>query len=91
MGGVSTNGTATVTTDASGYATVTFSRTLPATPTGIVASGVAPSSGGSIAASLIAHNPSSTGFRVRVLNQAGAAVAGQTVTLSYHAVVGARS
>jgi hypothetical protein len=34
-------------------------------------------------------SPSTTGFRVRVLNQNGAVVGSQSVTLSYHAVAGA--
>jgi hypothetical protein len=34
-------------------------------------------------------SPSTTGFRFRVLNQNGAAVGSQNVTLSYHAVAGA--
>ena len=90
-GWVAANATTAVTTDANGYATVGFAQALPATPTGIVAVGVAPASGGSIAASLIAHSPTTTGFRVRVLNQTGGAVASQSVTLSYHAVAGTRS
>jgi len=88
-GGVSVNGTTAVTTDSSGYATVTFGQALPSAPTGMVASGVSPSAGGSIAASLVVDTPSTTGFRVRVLNQNGAVVASQSVTLSYHAVAGA--
>jgi RHS repeat-associated protein len=90
-GGVAANATSAVTTDASGYATVSFAQALPAAPTGIVAVGVAPASGGSIAASLIAYNPTTTGFRVRVLNQTGALVANTSVTLAYHAVTGTRS
>jgi RHS repeat-associated protein len=85
-GWVAESTTATVTTDASGYATVTFAQALPSVPTGIVAVGVAPDSGANIAASLIAHNPTASSFRVRVLNHAGAIVASQSVTLSYHAV-----
>jgi len=90
-GWVAANAATAVTTDANGYATVTFGQALPTAPTGIVASGVAPASGGSIAASLIAHSPTATSFRVRVLNQNGAVVASQSVTLSYHAVAGTRS
>jgi RHS repeat-associated protein len=90
-GWVAANATGAVTTDANGYATVSFAQALPSTPSGIVAVGVAPASGGSIAASVIPHSPTPTGFRVRVLNQTGAVVASQSVTLSYHAVAGTRS
>src|SRR6266508_2675384 len=86
------NATVQVTTSSTdGYAPVTFDRALPATPTGIVASGVAPATGTYIAASLLVDYPTAGGFRVRVLNQTGAAVLGQKVTLSYHAVAGTRS
>ena len=90
-GWVATNSTTVATTDASGYATVRIAAALPTAPTGIIASGVAPSSGSNIAASLLAHSPTATTFRVRVLNQNGAVVASQSVTLSYHAVAGTRS
>jgi RHS repeat-associated protein len=85
-GWVAANATTAVTTDASGYATVSYDQALPSIPTAIVAVGVAPASGGNIAASLIAHNPTATNFRVRVLNQTGAIVASLSVTLSYRAV-----
>jgi YD repeat-containing protein len=85
-GWVAANATTAVTTDANGYATVSFAQALPSTPTGIVAVGVAPSGGGSIAAGLIAHNPTATSFRVRVGNQTTGWVASQSVTLAYHAV-----
>jgi RHS repeat-associated protein len=85
-GWVAANATTAVTTDANGYATVSFAQALPSAPTGIVAVGVAPSGGGSIAAGLIAHNPTATSFRVRVGNQTTGWVASQSVTLSYHAV-----
>jgi RHS repeat-associated protein len=90
-GWVAANATTTVVTDAAGFATVLFGQALPATPSGIVAGGVAPASGSSIAANLVVDSPSTSGFRVRVLNQNGAAAASQSVTLSYHAVAGTRS
>src|SRR6266511_1495428 len=91
-GWTAANATVQVTTSSTdGYAPVTFDRALPATPTGIVASGVAPATGTYIAASLLVDYPTAGGFRVRVLNQTGAAVLGQKVTLSYHAVAGTRS
>jgi RHS repeat-associated protein len=88
-GWVAANATATVTTDANGYATVNFAQALPKTPAGIVAVGVAPDAGGSIAAGLIVHNPTASSFRVRVGTQGHQAtdfVVSQSVTLSYHAV-----
>jgi hypothetical protein len=85
-GWVAANATTAVTTDANGYATVSYDQALPSVPAGIVAVGVAPATGSSIAASLIAHDPTATTFRVRVLNQTGVVVASKSVTLSYHAV-----
>ncbi|HYT10232.1 MAG TPA: Ig-like domain-containing protein, partial [Mycobacteriales bacterium] len=85
-GWVAANATTTVSTDAGGYATVSFAPPLPSTPTGIVAVGVAPAGGGYIAASLLAYSPTANSFRLRVLNQNGAGVPSQSVTLSYHAV-----
>ncbi len=85
-GWVAVNATTTVSTDANGYATVSLAQALPSTPTGIVAVGVAPSGGPSIAASLIAYTPTANSFHLRVLNQTGTVVASQSVTLSYHAV-----
>jgi RHS repeat-associated protein len=90
-GGVAANATKAVTTDANGYATVSFAQALPSAPSGIVAVGVAPASGTNIAASLIADSPTTTGFRVRVLNQTGGVVASQSVTLAYHAATGTKS
>jgi RHS repeat-associated protein len=83
--------TTTITTDPEGYATVSFPQALPAAPTGIVASGVSPASGDYIAASLLAHSPTATSFRVRVLNHHGDKLISKGVRLSYHAVAGTRS
>ncbi len=85
-GWTAANATATVTTDTNGFATVSFPQALPTVPAGIVAVGVTPDSGSNIAASLIVDTPTTSGFRVRVLNQTGVKLAGQSVTFSYHAV-----
>jgi RHS repeat-associated protein len=83
---VAANATTTVTTDANGRANVSFPQALPEPPSGIVAVGVSPSGGGSIAAGLIVSSPTASGFQVRVANQNLAFVASQSVTFSYHAV-----
>jgi len=85
-GWTAANATPTVTTDANGFATVSFGQALPNVPSGIVAVGVAPAIGSNIAASLIVDTPTTSGFRVRVVNQSGVKVASLSVTLSYHAV-----
>ena len=88
-GWVAANATTTVTTDVNGRATVSFPQALPAPPSGIVAVGVSPVGGGSIAAGLIVSSPTATGFQVRAANQTTGFVASQSMTFSYHAVAGA--
>jgi len=85
-GWTAANATTTITTDANGFATVSFPQALPTVPAGIVAVGVAPAIGSNIAASLIVDAPSTSGFRVRVLNQLGVKLVSLSVTFSYHAV-----
>ena len=85
-GWTAANATTAVTTDANGFATVSFGQALPSVPSGIVAVGVAPDAGGNIAASLITDTTTTSGFRVRVLNQNGVKLISQAVTVSYHAV-----
>jgi YD repeat-containing protein len=85
--GSAANAITAVTTDANGYATVNFPQALPATPSGVVAVGVAPAS----AASVIPHSPTTTGFRVRVIGPTGGGVANTIVTVAYHAATGTRS
>jgi hypothetical protein len=90
-GYITRDATVSVTTDASGFGTVTFAQPLPAAPSGLQAVGVAPASGtANIAGTVVAFSASTTGFRVRVINPAGTAIPNTVVTLSYHAVVGAR-
>jgi YD repeat-containing protein len=90
-GWTAANATTTLTTDANGFATISFSQALPSVPSGIVAVGMVPDGGGNIAASLITDTPTVGGFRVRVLNQNGVKLISQSVTLAYHAVAGTRS
>ncbi len=84
---VAANNTTTVTTDPSGFANVSFAQALPGIPSGIVASPVQPSGGVEFfAAGLVADNPTTTGFRVRVFSHRNTWLANTAVTLSYHAV-----
>jgi hypothetical protein len=83
--------TTTATTDATGFATITFARPLPAAPDGIQAVGVAPTDGPGVAGTVLPHSATEQGFRVRVLDQYGRGIPAQKVSLSYHAVSGPRT
>ncbi|HEX6471109.1 MAG TPA: hypothetical protein VF069_18565 [Streptosporangiaceae bacterium] len=87
------SGAATVTTDASGYATVPLT-TPPGqsgAPVSVVASGVGPTQGGNIPVSLLVTARTATSFTVRALEQNGAAIASDSIRLAYLASWQARS
>lgn len=74
------------TTDASGYCTVTHG--LSATPGDIQLTGKAPIAGNSnIPVGLLADQPTATSFRIRAINQSGAAIVSQPITFWWHAWV----
>jgi hypothetical protein len=88
--GIHVDGKVTATTDSSGHTAVNFAQALPVAPTGIQVTGAGPTAGGGIPASLVAYNPTTTGFQVRALEGDGAAIASKAVTIYYHAATGTR-
>jgi hypothetical protein len=79
--------TATVGTDDQGYADVRFPKPLPADPSGVQVTGVAPAAGRRVAAGVIALAADRTRIRIRVIDETGRPVSVSTVTVTYHAMV----
>lgn len=78
---------AQVQTDGAGYAQVRFAVPMDTAPVSVTATGSSPYRGPGLPLHLVADGYTSTGFRVRVLDQTGAPVANQTIRLHYWATV----
>jgi hypothetical protein len=78
-------GTASVTTDASGVATVRFAGGLGATPVSVVVTGSSPTVGAGLPLNIVSGSYSPTGFVLRALDQAGAPIASRTIRVHYWA------